>query len=745
MKRMDVAASLQASGVASVELPASTSSAVAECFGVSKVALDHLGRAERALNERSNSASDSGAHGVGALSQYNACREGFVFSNGAVFGVDGVPAFGDAMTRFARIAQGVAADVLSAIEARMELPPGWFAESLGPFEEHSQWHLKRYRPEQAPPCAITSDGKSVLLAVHSDPSIISLIFHDAPGRQDGCMGLEYQAPPASRGGSGGPAEREWEEVPAHGHAVVTVLAGSVIDRLTGGHLRAVRHRVAVRDPAALRGKRVVATFFIRPAPHAILRTPPSPLLAGTPPMRPLKYIDWQRKVQDKYQRHAAPVDFRSPRSTDAAAAATTTSPAAAAAAAPPAPPPQPPSEAASYQDRWLWWRTLSHAEAPARRPPSPTVAVLRSSAHRAAYSRARKADAGPRMPHGPLPPSAVAEATLRYDATLYDLRGEVRRMLSHAVDETIGEAGRTLERFRVAQTALKGKAGSCEEAQQRLTDVVANDARFLALFERLVVEVVLPWLKARLNACGAWRRSAPARRPPRVRTAQGRRRRQRALPLPVPTDAAPPAGPVVQARAHAPRRRIRPPARRAQLLMPLTDPAQTGVTLWVRAGGAGDFHPLRVGVGGIASFRNSACRHYVPPNSPNARARPWTSASAWRATLIPAGRSRARRRTTHAAPWCCEGAARPHVYIAFCYARGYVADSYSYVCTEACCTAVATAVPRSMCAPRRTSHEHVRVHLAYVFYRAVYVYSVGGREAERAFEKALSNSSPQFS
>ena len=616
MKRMDVAASLQASGVASVELPASTSSAVAECFGVSKVALDHLGRAERALNERSNSASDSGAHGVGALSQYNACREGFVFSNGAVFGVDGVPAFGDAMTRFARIAQGVAADVLSAIEARMELPPGWFAESLGPFEEHSQWHLKRYRPEQAPPCAITSDGKSVLLAVHSDPSIISLIFHDAPGRQDGCMGLEYQAPPASSGGSGGPAEREWEEVPAHGHAVVTVLAGSVIDRLTGGHLRAVRHRVAVRDPAALRGKRVVATFFIRPAPHAILRTPPSPLLAGTAPMRPLKYIDWQRKVQDKYQRHAAPVDFRSPRSTDAAAAATTTSPVAA--AAPPAPPPQPPSEAVSYQDRWLWWRTLSHAEAPARRPPSPTVAVLRSSAHRAAYSRARKADAGPRMPHGPLPPSAVAEATLRYDATLYDLRGEVRRMLSHAVDETIGEAGRTLERFRVAQTALKGKAGSCEEAQQRLTDVVANDARFLALFERLVVEVVLPWLKARLNACGAL---APIGADVGAEAAAGAHR--------------PRAGGADSVRFHyqyPPTLRLQPgPSSKHVRMhhdaeyghqlgelncwMPLTDPAQTGVTLWVEsAGGAGDFHPLRVGVGEIASFHGSACRHYVPPN-----------------------------------------------------------------------------------------------------------------------------------
>ena len=49
--------------------------------------------------------------------------------------------------------------------------------------------------------------------------------------------------------------------------------------------------------------------------------------------------------------------------------------------------------------------------------------------------------------------------------------------------------------------------------------------------------------------------------------------------------------------------------------MPLTDPAQTGVTLWVEsAGGAGDFHPLRVGVGEIASFHGSACRHYVPPN-----------------------------------------------------------------------------------------------------------------------------------
>ena len=53
----------------------------------------------------------------------------------------------------------------------------------------------------------------------------------------GALGLEYM-----RGTD------RWEEVGAHGHAVVTVLGGAVLDRITGGRYKACRHRVVMVPP-----------------------------------------------------------------------------------------------------------------------------------------------------------------------------------------------------------------------------------------------------------------------------------------------------------------------------------------------------------------------------------------------------------------------------------------------------------------------------------------------------------------
>ena len=220
--------------------------------------MPHKAECEK-LGPSSDSANASGSHGVGALSQYNACREGIVFSNGALVAIDGVDGFEDDMAAFSAAVFDIAFRVLAGIERQLELPSGWFERELGPLAEHSQWHIKRYVPEAAAPAAVTDDGKHVLLPVHSDPSLISLVLHDAPGTKRGAMGLEYLLPPSPM--RDGPV---WEEVGSHGHSIVNVLSGSVLDRITGGHYRAVKHRVATRDPQgdAGDGKRVVATFFL---------------------------------------------------------------------------------------------------------------------------------------------------------------------------------------------------------------------------------------------------------------------------------------------------------------------------------------------------------------------------------------------------------------------------------------------------------------------------------------------------
>ena len=89
------------------------------------------------------------------------------------------------------------------------------------------------------------------------------------------MGLQcqHQAAPGTRAGP-----REWREVPLHGHAVATVLVGSVLSYITGGLFPGARHRVVYRP--ALPRSRMAATLFLRPRGDAALSVPPSALLTG---------------------------------------------------------------------------------------------------------------------------------------------------------------------------------------------------------------------------------------------------------------------------------------------------------------------------------------------------------------------------------------------------------------------------------------------------------------------------------
>ena len=123
----------------------------------------------------------SGMHRVGALSNYNACREGFIFSNGATLDLSEAAGFDAAMQSFFASALAIARAVLGAVERRVDAPAGWFEASFGPLADHAQWHIKRFVPERAPPHAQTTDGKRVLLPVHSDPSLVSVVVHDRPG------------------------------------------------------------------------------------------------------------------------------------------------------------------------------------------------------------------------------------------------------------------------------------------------------------------------------------------------------------------------------------------------------------------------------------------------------------------------------------------------------------------------------------------------------------------------------------
>jgi len=52
------------------------------------------------------------------------------------------------------------------------------------------------------------------------------------------------------------------------------------------------------------------------------------------------------------------------------------------------------------------------------------------------------------------------------------------------------------------------------------------------------------------------------------------------------------------------------------LLVPLTDPALTKLTIWTESSSdEGDYHPMHVKFGEVAVFHGSSCRHYVPMNT----------------------------------------------------------------------------------------------------------------------------------
>lgn len=150
LTRLDeVAASLQRCGVGCVRVDASAETLHARCFTVAKGAMRHCATADAShpltISPDTDSAHATGIHSAGALSAYNATREGFIFSNGATFGLpaDGSdPAaaaeFESAMGDMFHSALSVATATLAALERRMQLPPGWFEREFGPVAENSQ-------------------------------------------------------------------------------------------------------------------------------------------------------------------------------------------------------------------------------------------------------------------------------------------------------------------------------------------------------------------------------------------------------------------------------------------------------------------------------------------------------------------------------------------------------------------------------------------------------------------------------
>jgi len=131
------------------------------------------------------------------------------------------------------------------------------------------------------PSLLTKEGERIILPMHTDPSLISVVIHDNDrgrttkddddGGGGGALGLQYYHP----------KKRKWIEPDEHGHDVATIFVGSVLAYLTSGRFPGSKHRVIeIKDKQQQHLKqRMAATLFLRPQPSALLQVPlPSPWL-----------------------------------------------------------------------------------------------------------------------------------------------------------------------------------------------------------------------------------------------------------------------------------------------------------------------------------------------------------------------------------------------------------------------------------------------------------------------------------
>lgn len=284
------------------------------------------------LDDTCDSYSCTGYHPFGGSlsSRYNKNREGFVFSNGELFSTTCTTktrdTFESCMEKIRHELDAIALRFLTAIEEELHLPNRYFLQEFGlgaqSFVSYSQWHIKRYRPDE-------DTFRPHLLPVHTDPSLLSVVVHDAPGIVEGGLGLEY----ATR--SGGVEEAKWKEIPFHGHGIATIMIGAAFGRImhagnftstnskegSGSNDSAairklyppLRHRVrniyngSSSTPTHHNIYRMAITYFLRPAPASVLR--PLPIFQENPLVqknhsesRPMRFDDFYKRVSSRYRK-----------------------------------------------------------------------------------------------------------------------------------------------------------------------------------------------------------------------------------------------------------------------------------------------------------------------------------------------------------------------------------------------------------------------------------------------------------
>ena len=243
--------------------------------------------------------------------RYNHYREGIVFSNGELpcTTMNSIIDFQSDMKQFFHFCHDTVANgVLRAIERRLELPDCYFDNELGPTGDASQWHIKRYQLELKVNDPSKADNEStVLLPLHTDPSLISVVIVDGIGINEGGKGLEVLHPNVVFGSNDNKNKNSgtWKTISHHGHDVAIIFVGSVLSYLTKGQVfSAIKHRV-VHDYIDDTNNRMAATLFVRPNPDCVMRILPSKYVKHECPSSgklPPTFRVWNARVSKNYMK-----------------------------------------------------------------------------------------------------------------------------------------------------------------------------------------------------------------------------------------------------------------------------------------------------------------------------------------------------------------------------------------------------------------------------------------------------------
>jgi hypothetical protein len=163
-----------------------------------------------------------------------------------------------------------------------------------------------------------------------------------------------------------------------------------------------------------------------------------------------------------------------------------------------------------------------------------------------------------------------------------------------------------LEHFQVPSLSLARTVagGSCEIAQQHLSDLLGSNQHFLQIYDSLVMDYLLPQLKERIIIQQQSNEEEEEdehrvfifhyQRPPTLRLQPG------------------PSQSFVKVHAD---NEYGHQDGELNYWLPLTDPTLTKTELWCESKpGSEDYHAVNCRYGEIHVFFGSFCRHYVPPN-----------------------------------------------------------------------------------------------------------------------------------